>query len=118
MGVLFGLLLMVAGCSANATEQAFELVEWHIDGPAHLEGGAGSVQVTNSGTLPHTLVVTNSSGEVVAATDLVPPGETVDLDLDLESGRYSFTCRIVAQSPDGEIVDHYEAGMNTMVEVP
>ncbi|MFP3880856.1 MAG: hypothetical protein ACLFRT_08740 [Actinomycetota bacterium] len=29
-----------------------------------------------------------------------------------------FTCRIVTQDPVGEIVDHFEAGMNATVSVP
>jgi small subunit ribosomal protein S19 len=61
--------------------------------------------------------VTDSSGGVVAATPLVQPGETAALEVDLAPGRYSFTCRIVAEDPDGNIVDHYEAGMNTLVDV-
>lgn len=117
LGLLLALLITLAGCTASATGQTFDLVEWDIAGPGRLSADTGSVHVTNSGTVPHTLVVTDASGQVVAATDLVSPGESVDLDIDLEPGRYSFTCRIVAQSPEGEIVDHYESGMNTMVDV-
>lgn len=32
------------------------------------------------------------------------------LDVDLTNGRYTFTCRIVAENDKGEIIDHFEAG--------
>lgn len=117
--LIAGLLVALASCSGQtATGSEFELAEWHIDGPGEMSAGTGSVDVSNSGSLPHTLVVTDSSGEVVAATDLIAPGDNTELALDLDPGTYSFTCRIVAQDPEGEIVDHFEAGMNATVSVP
>lgn len=114
--VSLGLLLALAGCSDTSAGDSFDLAEWDITGPSQLVSD-GTIEVANSGSLPHTLVVTDSSGEVVGATELIEPGQTTRLELDLDDGRYSFTCRIVAQSPEGEIVDHFEAGMNTMVSV-
>ena len=112
------LLLALAACSGStASEAGFDLDEWHVAGPGEMAAGTSSVDVSNSGSLPHTLVVTDASGQVVAATDLVGPGDTTELVLDLDPGTYSFTCRIVAQNSDGEIVDHFEAGMNTTVSV-
>lgn len=116
--VLVGLLLVVlGGCSPSPTTDSFDLAEWHVEGPGQLDSGETSLMVTNSGSFQHTLVVTDSAGDVVAATDLIEPGESTELSLDLEPGRYSFTCRIVGQSPEGEIVDHFEAGMNQAVSV-
>lgn len=114
-----GLLLAVmGGCSSpTSTTDIFDLAEWHVEGPERLDTDERSVTVTNSGSFQHTLVVTNSAGEVVAATDLIQPGESTELSLDLQPGRYSFTCRIVGQSPEGVLVDHYEAGMNQTVSV-
>lgn len=112
------LVAAVTGCSGAATTGGgFDLNEWAIAGPMELTSDADAVNVTNSGALPHTLVVTDASGRVVAATDLVQPGESTELTIDLEAGRYSFTCRIVAQNAEGEIVDHFEAGMNKTVSV-
>lgn len=111
------LILVVAACSASQEGTGFDLAEWTVDGPSQLSVETASVTVDNTGSLPHTLLVTNSSGEVVAATDLIVPGESAELALDLDEGDYSFTCRIVAENPEGEVVDHYEAGMNTMVSV-
>jgi len=119
LALIAGLLMALASCSGSTTTgSGFELAEWRIDGPGEMSAGASSVDVSNSGTLPHTLVVTDSSGEVVAATDLITPGESAELTLDLDAGTYSFTCRIVAQDPEGNIVDHFEAGMNATVSVP
>lgn len=116
--VAAGLLVALAACSGPAaTGSGFDLAEWRIAGPGEMSAGTSAVNVSNSGSLPHTLVVTNASGEVVAATDLVRPGDSAELALDLNPGTYSFTCRIVAQDSEGEIVDHFEAGMNATVSV-
>lgn len=117
--LIAALLMTLASCSGSrAAGSGFELAEWHIDGPGEMTAGTGSVDISNSGTLPHTLVVTDAEGHVMAATDLIAPGESSELALDLDPGTYSFTCRIVAQNPEGEIVDHFEAGMNATVSVP
>lgn len=113
-----GLLVALAACSGSAaTESGFDLAEWQVAGPEEMSADTDSVDVSNSGSLPHTLVVTDSSGNVMAATDLIGPGDSTEMTLDLDPGTYSFTCRIVAQDPEGEIVDHFEAGMNTTVSV-
>lgn len=118
LSLVAALLVALAACSGSAaTEPGFDLAEWQIAGPGEMSAGTNSVDVSNSGTLPHTLVVTDSSGHVVAATDLIGPGDSTELALDLDPGTYSFTCRIVAENPEGEIVDHFEAGMNATVSV-
>lgn len=109
--------LALAGCSSTASAEGYDLVEFAIAGPSELPAEATSVAVTNSGEFPHTLVVTDSGGQVIAATDVLQPGQGAGLALDLEPGRYSFTCRIVAQTPGGEIVDHFERGMSKTVSV-
>ncbi len=117
--VIAGLLVSLASCSGStATGSGIELAEWRIDGPSEMPADTRSVDVSNSGSLPHTLVVTDTEGNVMTATDLIAPGDSTELALDLEPGTYSFTCRIVAQDPEGKIVDHFEAGMNATVSVP
>ena len=109
--------LALAGCAQEAGDRGYDLVEFAVNGPDRLDTGSSSLSVSNSGEFPHTLVVTDSAGEVVAATSLVQPGETVELPVDLAPGRYSFTCRIVAQDGEGNLIDHFEAGMAATVEV-
>lgn len=109
--------LALAGCAQVAETGAYELVEFSIAGPDRLDSGSSSLTVSNAGEFPHTMVVTDSAGEVVAATSLVQPGQSVELAVDLTPGRYSFTCRIVAQDSEGQLIDHFEAGMAANVEV-
>jgi hypothetical protein len=108
----------LAGCTSQGGEPtSFHLMEFAIDGPDRLGVGAETVMVDNGGEFPHTLVITDETGTVVAATSLIPAGESTNLALDLDPGTYSVTCRIVAQTPDGDIVDHFEAGMHTTLHI-
>jgi len=118
--VFAGLVVVAAitSCVGPTTGPgSFDLVEYEIVGPSQLETATNTIEITNSGEYPHTLVITDVSGEVVAASSLLSAGESAELTLDLEPGRYSFTCRIVAQSPEGELIDHFEQGMSTTVSV-
>lgn len=118
--VLFRLILVASITSCvgpTAASGTFDLIEYEIVGPSRLDTTLNAIEITNSGEFPHTLVITDASGQVVAASSLTSPGESTELPLDLEPGRYNFTCRIVAQSPDGELIDHFEQGMSTTVSV-
>ena len=112
-----GIAVALVSCTGNAASETFELVEFAVNGPAHLDSNIDSVLVTNSGAFPHTLVITDSNGGAVTATPLLHPGESVVLNLDLEPGSYSFTCRIVFQTDDGQLIDHFERGMASTIEV-
>lgn len=114
-------VLVVAGCSGGGTAVSAASVELYepVIAPSADTFAAGEIALTldNTGEFAHTFVVTTDMGRVVTATDLIPSGETVDLVVDLAPGTYQFTCRIVAELPDGSLLDHYEAGMNTTVTV-
>lgn len=111
-------VLALAGCSADVSDgSSFELTEFTITGPDTILVGANPVAISNSGEFPHTLVVTDSTGQVVAATGLIAPGTTTAIDLDLGAGRYNLTCRIVAENDEGDLVDHFEAGMHASLTV-
>lgn len=112
------LALSLSACASGGTESlTFDLTEFDVNGPASLGASESTVEVTNSGDFPHTLVIAEASGKVVAATDMIQPGETVALDVDLGTGSYQFSCRIVGEKPDGTIVDHFEEGMVQTVSV-
>lgn len=116
MALVFAVAL--AACTPAATaETQVQLREFSIDAASRLTGGEQSLHVINQGEFGHTLVVSTEDGTVVTSTDVVPPGGETSLDLDLEPGRYVFTCRIVVQTPGGDIVDHYQRGMAAAVEV-
>lgn len=107
----------IVACSSATTAEHFDLVEFAIAGPTQLDRDTETIPVANSGVFAHTLVITNPAGSVVAATKLLQPGESVDLEVALDPGAYSFTCRIVVETPDGTLVDHFEEGMAFTVEV-
>lgn len=113
------LLFVLGGCSGTTQSgpSAYDLTEFAVSGPSKVDPGASTMTVSNSGDFPHTLVIADETGRVVAATDLIEPGEVVDLSVSLDPGEFQFTCRIVAEKPDGQIVDHFEAGMSRTVRV-
>lgn len=116
---LFVLLpVLVVACSGGAGGSgAYQLGEFFINGPTTLSEDTPAISVENGGEFPHTLVVSTPDGKVITATDLVAPGETATLDLALDPGTYQFTCRIVSQGPDGQLIDHFERGMHTTVAI-
>lgn len=73
--------------------------------------------VENYGEFSHTLVVSDASGTVVGATDLIGPEAETVLTVELLPGSYTFTCRIVKGLDDGTFVDHYQEGMSASVDV-
>lgn len=109
------LAVMLAACASARADRPFELTEFSISGPDVVSSGPSHIDLVNTGSFSHTLVITDQNGQVVAATGLIGPGESGSLDVDLDDGVYSFTCRIVVQNSEGELIDHFEAGMHTMV---
>lgn len=79
------------------------LADFSIE-PAELEvDGAGVLTVRNDGAVEHNLVVDG------IASDMIPPGETGELDLSgLEPGTYDMWC---------DVAGHQEAGMTGVITV-
>ncbi len=112
------LLLIAVACGVPLGEGSFTLRDGSIDGPDRINGTeTKSFSIANVGEFGHTLVVADSEGRVVAATDLVAAGADARLDVDLEAGTYSVTCRIVTEDQEGNLIDHYELGMHRTVIV-
>lgn len=112
------LVLTLAACSADAATDRLtaNLDEWNIELSSEtFRPGEVSITVQNAGEFAHTLVVEASDGTVVAATEVIAPGDASDLDLILDGTGYRFTCRIVASGEDGAVVDHFEEGMAAAV---
>lgn len=112
-------LLLLAACSAPAAAvpQQVELTEFRVGVEPRWRPGAVTVEVVNRGEFPHTLVVSEADGTVITATEVIDPGESQPLALHLPAGSYQFTCRIVVETPDGRVVDHYQQGMHAGVTV-
>lgn len=112
--------LVLTSCqSGAAVDSAFvTLDEGVIDvSSSRLADGPVELRLDNVGNFAHTLVVEAMDGRIIAATDLIGSEESADLAVDLEPGDYRFTCRIVSELDDGSLLDHYEFGMETTVEV-
>ena len=112
-------LVLAAGCSHPPVAEAeIALYDGSIEtSSSNLIAGEVALELENFGESDHTLVITKDYGEVVFATNAIPPGTTIDVDVDLEAGAYQFTCRIVAEGEGGVIYDHYQMGMVTDVAV-
>jgi hypothetical protein len=114
-------VLAVAACSSSGSTPAGDgtvrLDEFSIAVDSPLAAGVVALSVSNGGEFAHTLLVTGPDGSVVAATDLIAPGTTVDLELDVAPGTYRLSCRIVVQDRDGGIIDHYQEGMRAGVKL-
>jgi methionine-rich copper-binding protein CopC len=112
-------LLLMVGCSVETAADAhYALREGAIDGPDRLSAaGQETFRVQNTGEFSHTLVITDDTGQVIAASGLVESGEQTSLRVDLDPGKYVFSCRIVSQDGEGNLIDHFEGGMHRTVSV-
>ena len=108
------------GCSAAAATDgppAVDLDEFSVAASGAFAPGRNDLSLTNSGEFGHTVVVADATGRVIGATDVIPPGERQGFSLDLAAGTYEISCRIVVATEDGTLVDHYEEGMVTRIDV-
>ncbi|MGR6965429.1 cupredoxin domain-containing protein [Geodermatophilus sp. URMC 61] len=69
--------------------------------------GTYTFEVTNAGDMPHDFVV-EQAGEDVAGTEVLQPGESTTLEVELAPGDYVFYCSVGA---------HRAAGMEVPVTV-
>lgn len=113
------LAVLLTACAAGPQrpDAAVRLTEFGIDVPDTIGAEPVVIPVHNDGEFTHTLVISTLDGDVVTATDVIAPGDSAELDVDLAAGEYRFTCRIVVETESGEIVDHYARGMIADVEV-
>ena len=113
------LLSLLGGCSSQGVSNTeVEIGEfWISPGDRVLRAGAVDLAVENYGEFPHTLVVSDASGTVIGATDLITSEATTVLTVDLLPGSYTLTCRIVKGLDDGTFVDHFQEGMTASVNV-
>lgn len=117
--VACALVFALTAClPVSSADSSIILTEFEVEVANRLGPGPNSLEVVNSGEFNHTLVVSTADGTVLRSTEVLTPGETASLEVDLEPGRYQFSCRVVVQIPDGSIVDHYAEGMAASVTVP
>lgn len=118
--MLFGFVLVACAIASAepVTADHVALDEFTIDtGGESWQAGSIRLSVDNVGERDHTLIISREDGEVVAATDIVEPGDVLEFEVALDSGTYQLTCRIVVEGGNGEIFDHFEQGMHATIEV-
>ncbi len=59
-----------------------------------LTAGTYTIEVTNEGRATHDLVVEDAGGKDVAASEVIPPGASGTVDVDLQPGEYVVYCSI------------------------
>jgi plastocyanin len=77
---------------ATATGTTVRLVDFSLQ-PGTLSVAAGTtIEVVNAGKSPHNLWIRDSSGQVLARTRTLEPGQQASLSLDLPAGTYTDYC--------------------------
>jgi hypothetical protein len=96
-----------AGCShtqrvGTSRTVRMALTEYRLDPQSVQLSGAGTLAIIvhNYGRLTHNLVI-SANGQSVAGTQPIPPGETVELDLDLAPGKYQMASTILSDQALG-----------------
>lgn len=102
--LVVGLLSACGGSGQPAGSISVTMTEYKFD-PSTIKAKAGTVEfwLINSGTVAHDMVITDSSGNTVAKSDLVSAGDTFDFKVsNLSAGSYQFYC---------DVPGHKESGM-------
>jgi len=116
--ILVAALAIVSCQGATGSSAEIGLTEFEIHPSlSSFEAGSVALELANEGEYGHTLVITDAGGHVLSAGDVIEAGESSTMSIDLVPGDYYFTCRIVAQDDEGNVIDHYEMGMSAEVTV-
>jgi uncharacterized cupredoxin-like copper-binding protein len=73
---------------AGETDFAIELSQ------TDLEAGTYTIEVANKGFSAHDLVVEDAAGAEVAASEVISPGGSATVEVELQPGQYVFYCSI------------------------
>jgi hypothetical protein len=114
--ILVGALALAACQGPLGSSAEIALDEFEIKPSiSRFEAGNVTLDVINQGEFGHTLVITDAEGHVLSAGGVIDSGQTSQVSIDLAEGDYFFTCRIVAQDDEGNVIDHYEQWMSAEV---
>ena len=108
--VLAALALGACGAGQPAGSIKVTMTEFKFD-PSTIDAKAGKVTLylVNSGSTAHDLVVKDSSGSVVAKSDLVKAGDSATFAVpNLAAGSYTIVC---------DVPGHTDAGMKGTLSV-
>jgi uncharacterized cupredoxin-like copper-binding protein len=90
------------GAACGGAGIRVQLSEFKFD-PSSLKTRAGKTTfcLVDSGTVAHDMVVTDTSGNVVAKSALVQAGDSGAFSVDLKSGTYLFYCDVPGHKASG-----------------
>jgi hypothetical protein len=97
---------VIAGCGGSRHISGgplrLALTEYRLH-PQNISVSSGTltILIRNYGRLTHNVVV-SESGQSVAATKPIPPGQSAELDLSLAPGRYLMTSTILSDEALGQ----------------
>ncbi len=112
-----------AASGAQRAEVEIIIGEWFIALSGE-EPPSGDVKlvIRNYGQYVHEIEVIRKLGEYqeyeVAEIEDIAPGETRALGFQFSPGTYELACTIVERKADGRILNHYQLGMFTFIDVP
>ncbi len=113
-------LLLLGACRSATPAQGaptVDLTEFSIMALGTFDAGPNAITIHNDGQFGHTLVIADKDGTVIDVTGVIAPGESSVYSVNLNPGTYELSCRIVIQTGEGQLIDHYQEGMLTAVEV-
>ncbi|MCZ2805577.1 cupredoxin domain-containing protein [Modestobacter sp. VKM Ac-2983] len=71
------------------------LVDFAVELPdQELEAGSYTIEVANDGSASHDLVIEDAAGSEVAASEILSPGQSGTIEVDLAPGEYVFYCSV------------------------
>ena len=81
--------------SAEDGALSASLVDFAVELPEQeLAAGSYTIEVTNDGSASHDLVIEDADGSEVAASEVMPPGQSGTVEVDLVAGEYDFYCSV------------------------
>jgi uncharacterized cupredoxin-like copper-binding protein len=95
-----------AGTSSGGTDVQATLKEWAIE-LSQAEVAAGTVRftVTNAGTMPHNLTVTQNGATLGATSTFGPAAGPQTLEVTLQPGTYTLICSLPGHAQRGQRID-------------
>lgn len=107
IGVLLFLLIFTVGCGSPAKVTTMDIFvsEWAVEPQSEvLNAGMITFNITNDGALEHNFIIEG----VDETIELLFPGETKTLEVELAAGTYNILCNLAG---------HQEAGMELTITV-
>ena len=105
---LFGLVVACGGSSGGgqpAGSTKVSLTEWKFDpgtdSPITVAHGKVAFWLVNTGNTAHDLSIKDGSGNTVATSELVSPGDSKEFDIDLAAGSYTILCTQEGHAQNG-----------------